>query len=276
MCGCALCTFEWVEWLWFAVVDADVVNLVTDGEDGRVVGCDAGVECEVDEQIEGAVERVDTRTAAFAVDGLRKGNLVEEFVVQIEADELVVPVHAPDMEARRPCGVVGGEMVERPVGVVPAGVFFGFSRPAGVGKDSGSAVQLVVFQHVYLAVSGPRKRTAEQPDSRPGAGADRDTGTYLHATIEKTVVSPGDNRTAGVLHALAAQAPVAALGVVVGAGKIGGSGLDDKHAVPFDHIKRRIVLRFIVAHKALLVTPLVGVRPAETIELVLPGEGVAI
>ena len=133
---------------------------------------------------------------------------------------------------------------------------------------------MVVLQHVYLAVSGPRKRTAEQPDGRPGAGADRDTSTYLHATVEKTVVSPGDNRTAGVLHALAAQAPVAALRVVVWAGKIGRSGLDDKHAVPFSDIKRRIVLCFVVAHKALLVTPFVGVRTAKTVELVLPGEGV--
>ena len=137
--------------LFTELVDADVVDLISHGEAGVEDGAAiVATEGEVEEDVLGMVEGRDVATDG-AVDGLGLWDLVEEFVVEVDTDGGLVPVHAPDVEARGPEGVDVEEVLEGSLAGVPYGGPVGVVAPGGIGEDMWDAVDAVELHEVYLA-----------------------------------------------------------------------------------------------------------------------------
>lgn len=91
--------------------------MVAEGEPGGVglaaVGADGEVEQDVVLEARDGVREGILRVALIAaVEGLREIDLVEQFIVEIEADVVLVPVHAPDVELVGPARILVREMGE--------------------------------------------------------------------------------------------------------------------------------------------------------------------
>ena len=70
-----------------------------------------------------AVTWIRERIVVIAIDtvvaGLGEVHLVEQFSVEIETDEVLIPVHSPNMELRSPVGILCCEMGEWRDALVP-------------------------------------------------------------------------------------------------------------------------------------------------------------
>ena len=79
------------------LIHSHIINLVTHGHGREVYLATGAAHGKVQEQVHGGVEGV-VAMAVLAVDGLAEVYLVEQFVVQIDAYVVLVPIHARGVE----------------------------------------------------------------------------------------------------------------------------------------------------------------------------------
>lgn len=149
------------------LIHPHIINLVAHGHGGEVHLASGAAHGKVQEQVHGGVEGV-VAMAVLAVDGLAEVYLVEQFVVQVDADEVLVPIHAPHMELCCPKRVLAGEMGEGLYAFVPHAAAL-VVAPTGICQDAGHATLGVELHDVHLSARGPSVLVlaAEHPYCRP-------------------------------------------------------------------------------------------------------------
>ena len=102
------------------------------------------------------------------VEGLREIDFVQQLIIEVDANEFFVPVHAPDVELICPIGILLREMREGNHSRIPNTFPSLWRAPAGIGKNRRLTVLDIILHDVDLAIIRPLPLVAQQPDGRPG------------------------------------------------------------------------------------------------------------
>ena len=132
-----------------SLIHPHIINLVAHGHGGEVYLATGASHGKVQEQVHGGVEGV-VAMAVLAVDGLAEVYLVEQFVVQIDAYVVLVPIHAPYMELCCPKGILVGEVCEGFHALIPDTTALVIA-PTSIGKNAGHTILGIVFHDVHLS-----------------------------------------------------------------------------------------------------------------------------
>ena len=132
------------------LIESDIVYLVAYGV---LVGCGGttmlATDGEVEQEVLVCVEGV-LALSVGAIDGVCEVYVVEQLIVEVDAQVLGLPLHAPDMKLVGP-GVIELKEVSEGDGLgVPYGLV-AVIAPSGIGEDVGDVVDAVVLHHIDLA-----------------------------------------------------------------------------------------------------------------------------
>lgn len=180
------------------------------------------------------------------------------------------------MELAGPVGIALYEVRVRYLARVPYGLILPFATPGGVGEDVWNPVGVIVLHDVDLAVMGPWQRRAEKPYCWPRALGYGDAGAYLEPSVAEGEAAAGVYRRGGIFGVGSLLVPAGAVGVVFCTRASLAAGLDGEDAVVARCVVTLVVLGFVVALEALLVSPAAGIGASVRGELVAPDEAVAL
>ena len=134
------------------------------------------------------MERIGLTTYA-SVDRFCQINRIEQFVIEIEADGLFVPIHAPNVETLSPIGITFCKVSIRNAPAVPHSIPPLIATPCRISKNMWNTIDTIEFHHIDFTTRGPLHRSAKCPDGRPSPTGDGYLGTHFKTSIEKSTFS---------------------------------------------------------------------------------------